>query len=89
MCLACRQVKPKRELVRLVRRESGAVEIDRTGKADGRGAYLCTSPECWEKIVKSNCIEYAFKSIMKREDREKLAASGKVLLEELAIGKCE
>ncbi len=76
-------------MVRLVRRESGSIEIDRTGRAEGRGAYLCADPACWEKIVKSNCIEHAFKSIMKQADREALAANGKALLEELTIGECE
>lgn len=88
-CLACRQVKPKKELIRLVKTASGTIEIDATGKADGRGAYLCKDPACWEKIVKSNCIDHAFKSIIRREDREKLAAGGKCLLEELAFGECE
>jgi predicted RNA-binding protein YlxR (DUF448 family) len=47
-CLACRQVKAKQELVRLVRLTDGSVEVDPGGKKSGRGAYLCGVPECWE-----------------------------------------
>jgi predicted RNA-binding protein YlxR (DUF448 family) len=47
-CIACRQVKPKRQLVRVVRALDGTVGVDETGKASGRGAYLCRSRTCWE-----------------------------------------
>lgn len=47
-CIACRQTKPKRELVRLVHTPNGELEIDQRGKKAGRGAYLCPARECWE-----------------------------------------
>ncbi len=50
-CVACRQVKSKRELIRVVRAPDGRVYVDETGKANGRGAYLCRDRACWEKAV--------------------------------------
>jgi len=50
-CVACRQVKSKRELIRVVRASDGKVFVDETGKANGRGAYLCRDCACWEKAV--------------------------------------
>jgi hypothetical protein len=50
-CIACRQVKSKRELIRVVRAPDGKVFADETGKANGRGAYLCRDRVCWEKGI--------------------------------------
>jgi predicted RNA-binding protein YlxR (DUF448 family) len=50
-CVACRRVKPKRELIRVVRAPDGRVLVDETGKANGRGAYLCRDRACWEKGI--------------------------------------
>ena len=50
-CVVCRQVKPKRELIRVVRTPEGRVVVDETGKASGRGAYLCRKRVCWEKVI--------------------------------------
>jgi predicted RNA-binding protein YlxR (DUF448 family) len=85
-CAACRQVKDKRAMVRLVRTPSGAVEIDISGKREGRGAYLCHNPACWEKVLKSNCLEYALKGKINRNDLEQLYKNGKDLLKELTSG---
>src|SRR5947209_5565118 len=46
-CVACRTERPKRHLVRLVRVHEGGVEVDKTGRKAGRGAYLCPARECW------------------------------------------
>lgn len=46
-CVACRTARPKRHLVRIVRTPEGAVEVDRSGRRNGRGAYLCPARECW------------------------------------------
>lgn len=51
-CVACRQVRPKRELVRIVRTPEGAVVIDASGKLPGRGASVCPRPECFELAAK-------------------------------------
>lgn len=48
-CLGCREMKPKRELTRVVRTPEGTVCIDRKGKANGRGAYLCANTECLKR----------------------------------------
>ncbi len=59
MCVACRQMQPKNTLLRVVRTEDGSAVIDRTGKRNGRGAYLCAKKECFEKAVKSRALERA------------------------------
>ena len=58
MCTGCRERKAKKELLRVVRTPEGAVVIDRTGRRNGRGAYLCMdSAECLEKAVKTKMLE--------------------------------
>lgn len=59
MCVACRQMKPKGELLRVVRTEERTASIDLTGKRNGRGAYICASMECMEKAVKSRALDRA------------------------------
>lgn len=59
-CLGCREMKPKRELLRVVRSPEGAVSLDLRGKASGRGAYVCPSTECLQKAIKSKAISRAF-----------------------------
>lgn len=56
-CMGCNEKKPKKELVRIVKNKNGEIFIDRTGKADGRGAYICDSAKCLEKIIKSKRLE--------------------------------
>ena len=57
MCIGCRRMKPKRELVRLVRDADGNVFVDKTSKAPGRGAYLCKNAACLRKAAKSHRID--------------------------------
>ena len=52
-CVGCRVIKAKRELVRIVRDPSGAVDVDLVGKKPGRGVYVCPNPRCLEAAVKS------------------------------------
>ncbi len=59
-CLGCREMKPKRELIRAVRSPEGEVSLDFNGKKPGRGAYLCPSAECLKKATKSRALERAF-----------------------------
>ena len=59
MCVSCREMKPKKELVRIVRTPEGQVLLDRTGRANGRGAYLCENPDCLVKAVKSKARDRA------------------------------
>jgi predicted RNA-binding protein YlxR (DUF448 family) len=79
-CVGCRRVKPKKELVRLVRTTGGEVEIDITGKKDGRGAYLCPDQECWEKALKGNQLEQKLRSNLSEGNREQLIKLGQDLL---------
>jgi len=59
-CTGCREMKPKRELLRVVRSPEGTVSIDFKGKAPGRGAYVCRDLACLTKAVKSRALERAF-----------------------------
>jgi predicted RNA-binding protein YlxR (DUF448 family) len=59
MCVACRQVKPKRDLVRLVRTGEAEVRVDASGKLNGRGAYICQDPECWTLAERRRALERA------------------------------
>lgn len=59
MCVACRVMQPKKELLRVVRTAEGTVAVDRTGRVNGRGAYLCPNAECLEKALKTKAIERA------------------------------
>lgn len=55
MCVGCREMKDKKELIRVVRTAEGDVQIDPTGRKNGRGAYIC-SAECLEKAKKKNLL---------------------------------
>ncbi len=79
-CVACRQVRPKRELIRLVCTADRCVEIDCSGKRDGRGAYLCKKEECWEVGLKSNRLEYTLRTTLTVGDREELLRQGRELV---------
>lgn len=58
-CLGCREMKPKRELVRVVRSPEGTVSLDPKGKANGRGAYLCPNMDCLKKAIRSKALARA------------------------------
>ena len=55
MCVGCREMKPKKELVRVVRDPEGEISIDLRGKKAGRGAYICRAPDCLEKLRLIEC----------------------------------
>ena len=59
-CTGCGEMKPKRELVRVVKSPEGNISLDRSGKANGRGAYICHNAECYKKAVKAKRFEKAF-----------------------------
>lgn len=59
--MACRRTDAKRGLLRLVRTAEGRVELDTTGKRNGRGAYLCHDPNCWEQALKRKGLERALR----------------------------
>lgn len=78
-CIACRRVKPKWELVRIVRNPQGAIEIDPRGKKAGRGAYLCRVQDCWENGLKRKKLEHALKVGIIPEQLEALWEFSKTL----------
>lgn len=80
-CLACRQVKAKSEMVRLVRVADGSVEVDIDGKKKGRGAYLCPLAGCWKTGLKGNRLEHTLRVILTQDNRERLIKYGKDLYE--------
>lgn len=59
-CLGCREMKPKRELIRAVRSPGGEISLDFKGKKPGRGAYICNDAQCLKKALKSKALERAF-----------------------------
>jgi predicted RNA-binding protein YlxR (DUF448 family) len=73
-CIACRETKPKRELLRVVRTPDGHVMIDATSKKSGRGAYLCARLACWETALKNKRLEQEFELTLSEEDRAGLDA---------------
>ena len=71
-CVACRRVRPPRELIRVVRLPTGVVEVDETGKKSGRGAYLCPDKSCWERALSKTLLEHALKTQLAKEEKETL-----------------
>lgn len=57
MCLGCNEMKPKKEMIRVVKSPEGEISLDFTGKKSGRGAYICHSRECFEKARKARRFE--------------------------------
>ncbi len=56
-CMGCNTQKNKKDLIRIVKNKEGKISIDRTGKAQGRGAYICDDIECLNKVIKSKRLE--------------------------------
>lgn len=67
MCAVCRACKEKKELIRIVKNKEGDVFIDPTGKANGRGAYICKDGECASEAEKKKALERSFKSPVNKE----------------------
>ena len=61
MCVACRQMKNKKDLIRVVKIDENTFEVDETGKKNGRGAYVCNNPESLAKCVKQKSFNKSFK----------------------------
>ena len=71
-CIGCNQTKAKNELVRIVKDKENNVSIDLTGKKNGRGAYICASEECLNKVIKSNRLAKMFEMNINKEIYEDL-----------------
>ena len=78
-CVACGRIRPKRELIRLVRIADGGVEVDSDGRKAGRGAYLCPVPECWQAGLKKGRLEYVLRTSLTEDNRQQLVKYGKEL----------
>lgn len=73
-CVGCREMKPKRELIRVVKSPEGEISLDFKGKKPGRGAYVCPAPGCLAKARKSRALERAFSVSIPPEVYEALEA---------------
>lgn len=71
-CTGCREMKNKKEMIRVIRTSEGAIELDATGKKNGRGAYLCASRACLEQAIKSHGLERSLKAPIPTEVYESL-----------------
>ena len=71
-CVGCREMKAKRELIRVVKSPEGAVSLDFKGKLPGRGAYVCPQKECLARARKSKALERAFELQLPSEVYEAL-----------------
>lgn len=67
MCLGCNEMKPKKELVRVVKTPENEICLDLVGKKNGRGAYICRNKECLEKAHKQKGLERSFKKAISAE----------------------
>ena len=71
-CTGCQEMKNKKELIRVVRSDTGEFSLDFTGKKSGRGAYICRSMECFEKASKNKGLERSFKTAVPKEVYDEL-----------------
>jgi predicted RNA-binding protein YlxR (DUF448 family) len=78
-CIACRSTEAKRGLVRVVRTPEGRVELDATGKKNGRGAYVHEARACWDEALKKDRLGRALKVAVPAEDMEQLKAHAETL----------
>ncbi len=79
-CMGCRERKAKRELIRVVRCTDGTVQLDFSGKLNGRGAYICPNPDCLKKAQKSKALDRSLdvpipQEVYDRLDKEMEAAA--------------
>ena len=71
-CVGCGEMKAKKELLRVLRTEEEEFVLDKTGRKNGRGAYLCISRECFEQARKNKGLERSFKQAIPQEVYERL-----------------
>lgn len=71
-CMGCNQKKDKNQLIRIVKNKDNEISIDKTGKKEGRGAYICDDVKCLEKLMKSKRLERIFEMTISQEIYESL-----------------
>lgn len=72
MCVSCREMRPKRDLIRIVKGQDGELFVDGRGKAPGRGAYICSSAQCLARAIKTRAIDRALGAQLRDELKERL-----------------
>lgn len=71
-CMGCNQKKDKKDLIRIVKNKDSEISVDRTGKKEGRGAYICDDVNCLEKVIKSKRLERVLEIPISKEIYESL-----------------
>ena len=71
-CMGCNEKKDKKELIRIVKNNQNEINIDKTGKLEGRGAYICDDIKCLERVIKSKRLEKVFEMKISEEIYENL-----------------
>ena len=71
-CIGCKEMKSKREMIRVLRTTENGIILDATGRKNGRGAYLCKDPSCFQKAVRSRGLERSLKTAIPAEVYESL-----------------
>lgn len=72
-CIGCNEMKPKKEMLRVIKTAEEEIILDTTGRKNGRGAYICPNSECMRKAIKSKGLERSFKMPIPKEVYEMLA----------------
>lgn len=71
-CVGCREMRSKRDMIRILKTPEGAFMLDSTGKKNGRGAYLCRNSQCFAKALKSRALDRSFRMSIPEEVYESL-----------------
>ena len=71
-CTGCREMKSKKEMIRVLKTPEDKIVLDTTGRQNGRGAYVCPSSECLEKAIRNHGIERSLKTVVPQEVYEDL-----------------
>lgn len=71
-CIVCRTKKPKNHLIRIVLSKNGEINVEKTPKLDGRGAYICNGTECVEKLIKTRALNRTFKKNFSEQEYNNL-----------------
>lgn len=82
LCVGCKEMKPKKEMMRVIKSADGEIFLDTTGKKNGRGAYICKQVECLEKAFSNHGLERSLKISIPKETIENLSKEMKMFVEQ-------